>query len=73
MAEQGAGAARRGAGNSLLNLLRLVTLFCVGAVSPERAGFLHEQVWPLALVLATLLLWLGWVHRVTRPAAGSAS
>jgi exosortase/archaeosortase family protein len=49
-----------------LNILRVITLFLVGCHYPGWFPAVHEQVWPVVSLLATMLLmgaWLVWVKR----------
>jgi exosortase/archaeosortase family protein len=46
----------------LLNLLRICTLYFIGAHAPERFDTFHVEVWPLCLVAATTLLFLGYAR-----------
>ena len=48
----------------LLNLLRLVTVYLAGAHWPTRVQALHEELWPVLLIMGTVILcatWVGWV------------
>jgi len=49
-----------------LNILRVITLFLVGCYYPGWFPAVHEQVWPVVSLLATMFLmgaWLIWVKR----------
>ncbi len=50
----------------LINLLRLVSLFFVGAYSRKMFDVLHESVWQAAFVLLALVFWAIWVRWATR-------
>ena len=54
----------------LLNLVRTVTLYYVGAHIPAFFDTAHFVVWQSAMILAVVALWLFWVGRVVnvRPA-----
>jgi exosortase/archaeosortase family protein len=49
---------------ALLNMLRIVTVFWTGVHHPTFFTTLHEELWPGLLVLALLLLILGWCRSV---------
>ena len=44
----------------LINQLRLVHLFFVGAVYPEYFHLAHSILWEIAMVLSVLGLWFSW-------------
>lgn len=50
----------------LINLLRLVSLFFVGAYYRKMFDVLHESVWQAAFVLLALVFWAIWVQWATR-------
>ena len=54
----------------LLNLIRTVTLYYIGAHIPDFFETAHFVVWQSAMILAVLALWLFWVGKVVnvRPA-----
>ncbi len=49
-----------------LNMLRIVSLFFVGAYMPSFFPMAHLEIWPMILVVATLLLWVAWIHGARR-------
>ncbi len=54
----------------LLNLVRTVTLYYIGANIPDFFETAHFVVWQSAMILAMVALWLFWVGKVVnvRPA-----
>jgi exosortase/archaeosortase family protein len=61
-------------GIALLNVVRISTVFLVGIYQPKYFQTLHEEVWPGLLVIAALMLALGWMRWVTQlDAAGRPS
>ena len=48
-----------------LNLVRLVSLFYIGASFPEYLPMAHYLVWQAAIIIFAILLWLFWVERFT--------
>jgi len=54
----------------VLNLMRIVTLFWIGAYFSEVFQTSHEVVWPGILIVLTIVIWVVWVRweeRVSRP------
>jgi len=51
---------------SLINLVRLVSLYYIGAYYPVYLPVAHYVAWQAAIIVFTLLLWLWWVERFTR-------
>ena len=54
----------------LLNFLRIVTLFWIGAHFSSIFQTAHEVIWPgilIVLTIATWILWVRWETRATRP------
>ena len=51
-----------------LNLLRIISLFLIGAYYSEMFRSAHEVVWPGILITATIAAWILWVRWETRPA-----
>jgi len=49
---------------SLLNLLRIVSLYFTGVHFPSLFDAMHEQVWGYILTPSTFLLFLGWMQWV---------
>jgi exosortase/archaeosortase family protein len=57
---------------ALLNLVRITTVFFIGAHHPDFFTALHEEVWPGVLVMATLMLLLAgcvWMRKEARPSS----
>jgi exosortase H (IPTLxxWG-CTERM-specific) len=52
----------------LLNLLRIITLFWIGAHFSSVFSTAHEIVWPGILIVITIVTWILWVRWETRPA-----
>lgn len=50
----------------VLNLVRLVHLFVIGASSPTAFPLAHDVLWQGIMVLAVLVVWLGWLRWVRR-------
>jgi exosortase/archaeosortase family protein len=65
-----AGAAVGIAGLFLLNVIRLVTLFVVGAHWPSALAPLHQLVWQSLAIALAVALWLTWAARVSRHETG---
>ena len=53
-----------------LNIVRIVSLYFIGVLAPDRVEFFHLFVWQLGLVLAALGLWIAWAGglRARQPA-----
>ena len=49
-----------------VNLVRLVTLFWIGAAFPQYLGTAHLLVWQSVMILLALVLWLFWIERLAR-------
>jgi exosortase H (IPTLxxWG-CTERM-specific) len=45
-----------------LNILRIVTLYWVGAFFSDFFKTAHEVVWPGALIVVTIVTWVLWVR-----------
>jgi len=53
-----------------LNLLRVMSLFLVGVHFPKAFDMVHEDIWSVSLIIATLFLtlaWIGWARRGEEP------
>jgi exosortase/archaeosortase family protein len=53
----------------VVNLVRIVSLYFIGAYAPATFGFFHIEVWPLAIVVlaaAEFFAWTRWVLRRRR-------
>lgn len=46
----------------ILNMVRIVTLFWIGALFPKVFRTSHEVVWPGILIVLTIVIWIGWVR-----------
>jgi len=55
----------------VLNLLRIVSLFLIGASFASIFSTVHEVVWPGVLIVITIATWIVWVRRETRSESGS--
>lgn len=53
-----------------LNLVRLVSLFYIGAYFPNYLPMAHYLVWQAAIILFAILLWLWWADRLARRSYG---
>lgn len=51
---------------SVINILRVVTIFLVGAWRPRLFGVVHEDLWQAAMILIAVLLWCVWVDWATK-------
>ena len=56
----------------LLNGVRLVTLFLIGAHYPDLFYVMHTDVWQVVFILAALGLWAGWLSWITPRMPGPA-
>ena len=48
---------------TLVNLVRIMSLFLIGSAYPEYLEVAHLLVWQTAIILLALVLWLLWVER----------
>ena len=48
------------------NLLRIVSLYFIGAFAPARFDIIHEEVWPLLLVMVACACFWGWASWAMR-------
>jgi exosortase H (IPTLxxWG-CTERM-specific) len=55
----------------LLNLVRIVSLFCIGVHSPSVFELMHIHVWQAAFILVAVLLWAIWAWWASAPAKQS--
>ena len=53
---------------TLLNLVRLLSLFVLTSLSPEKFEVAHLLVWQPVMVVAALGLFGAWAYRVQRRA-----
>ncbi len=49
---------------TLVNLLRIVSLFWIGSTFPRYLAVAHLLVWQTAIVVVAIGLWLWWTERV---------
>ena len=49
-----------------VNVIRIVTLFLIGAYFPRAFAITHLELWPAAFILLASGLWLGWLMRLRR-------
>ncbi len=54
---------------SIINLVRIVTLFYTGIHYPKWFDRMHEDVWQTAFILFSLTFWIVWALWATRPPA----
>ena len=45
-----------------LNILRIVTLYWIGAFFSDLFTTAHEVIWPGALIVVTIVTWIFWVR-----------
>lgn len=48
---------------TVFNLVRIVSLFLIGAAYPEYLEIAHLLVWQTAIILLAIVLWLVWVEK----------
>jgi exosortase/archaeosortase family protein len=52
----------------LLNFMRVITLFVIGARWPTAFHVMHVEVWPVVLIVAGMLFfipWMNWSRRIS--------
>ncbi len=49
-----------------VNILRAVTLFCIGVYFPKAFERIHFEAWPGVLIVAVLSCWLIWARWAAR-------
>ena len=52
----------------LVNMARIISLFCIGCTFPEMVDIAHYLVWQAIMVLAAIIIWLVWMARVAHVA-----
>lgn len=57
----------------LVNLVRIVTLFMVGAYRPHFFTTVHEELWPGLFVIVMILFVAGWTSWTTRKKPADAA
>lgn len=48
---------------ALLNLVRMVSLYYIGAYFPQQLDIAHLLIWQGIMVLSVVILWLFWAQR----------
>src|SRR5262249_54252459 len=56
-----------------INLVRVISLFWIGAHRPQLFNSSHTVLWQSAVVLASVLLFLLWAARTDRAKGGEAA
>ena len=51
---------------TVVNLVRIMTLFWVGSEFPRYLDMAHLLVWQTAIIVLAIALWLFWMERVAR-------
>ena len=46
----------------LLNLARIVSLYCIGIYFPAFFNSAHIEIWPTAFIAAAIFLFVGWIR-----------
>ncbi len=49
-----------------MNLLRIVSLYLIGAYAPRFFNPAHLEIWPAAFIIAAILLWIAWIKWTRR-------
>ena len=49
---------------TLINLVRIISLFLLGSAYPQYLEIAHLLVWQTAIILFAIVLWLLWVERI---------
>lgn len=47
----------------LINIVRIITLFLIGAYYPARMEVMHAEIWPAVFIISAVGLWGAWVYR----------
>ena len=55
---------------SLLNLVRIVTVFSTGLYFPDLVSIVHDVVWELIMAASTIAIWIVWVRWVRNRTTG---
>lgn len=50
-----------------INVVRVVTLMCLGASYPDLFEQVHIYVWQTLVVALSMAVWLFWAERFVRP------
>ena len=54
-----------------VNVVRIASLFIVGAYYPRSFSTIHLEIWPASLILLATLLWIAWISWVRRTTRGA--
>jgi len=57
----------------VLNILRIVSLYWIGAYFSDYFQTAHEMVWPGILIFVTIATWILWVRWETPPPSSDAA
>ncbi len=57
----------------IVNLVRIVTLYAVAAIAPQRLEFFHIYFWQTLIIIAVVVFWYIWANWTMRPAVHSAA
>jgi exosortase/archaeosortase family protein len=57
----------------IVNLLRIVTLYAVAAIAPERLEFFHIYFWQTLIIIVVVAFWYIWASWTMRPAVPHAA
>ena len=49
---------------TVVNVIRIMSLFWIGSTFPQYLGVAHLLVWQTAIILLAIVLWLFWVERM---------
>lgn len=52
---------------TVVNLVRIVSLFLAGVYYPQTVASLHAEVWPAAFILLVIVLWAIWIQWAMKP------
>ena len=50
---------------SVINLVRIVSLFFIGRYYPDFFEFVHVDIWQIIFIILALVLWLDWVKTIS--------
>ncbi len=56
---------------TILNLVRIVSLFLIGVYAPSIFGVMHVDVWQGVFILLALMLWILWLLWATQGQAAA--
>ncbi len=48
---------------TVLNLVRMISLFYIGAYFPQYLDMAHLLIWQGVMILSVVILWLFWAQR----------